>query len=250
MYLSVDKIRFITTPVHPSSFFESFSNCGIIIVAVRVQTEGVNMRKYVVIAFFVVFGVVTGEQAYAQLKINPIFGLNFFSISKDPPGTNSEVGVGFNIGANLRVDNGQFYFQPGLHYQRQGFGLNIDTSAQTYSAKININSVRVPLLVGLKLIPVLPLEVINVNIHGGIAPTFLLSATDNSTGANVTDQYNSVSLGGVIGVGVELFFITVDVDYEYGFLNFYNQNKVPASTTGYDGKPTTIHANLGVKFGI
>ena len=170
---------------------------------------------------------------------------NFFSISKDPPGTNSQAGVGFNIGANIRSENGQFYFQPGLFFQHQGFGLNIDTAAQTYSANVNMNSIRVPLLVGLKLLPSLPLNVVNVNIHGGVAPTFLLSATDNNTGVDVTSQYNAVGLGGVLGVGVEVFFVTLDLDYQYGFLNFYNQDRVIS-----DAKPTSVYINLGVKFGM
>ncbi len=226
-------------------------NCGIILVnSPIINIEGEVMRKYFVFILLFAFAEVDFETAHAQLNINPVFGLNFFSISKDPPGTNPEVGVGFNIGANIRSENGQFYFQPGLFYQRQGFGLNIDTAAQTYSANVNMNSIRVPLLVGLKLIPSLPLNVVNVNIHGGVAPTFLLSATNNSTGADVTSQYNAVGLGGVLGVGLEVFFVTLDVDYEYGFLNFYNQDKVPSTLTGYDGKPTSIYINLGVKFGL
>ena len=208
------------------------------------------MRKYIAFLLLLALGGVAQEASAQELSINPVFGVNFFSISKDPPGTNSEVGVGFNIGGNIRSENGQFYFQPGLFFQHQGFGLNIDTAAQTYSANVNMNSIRVPLLVGLKLLPPLPLNVVNVNIHGGVAPSFLLSATDNNTGADVTNQYNAVGLGGIVGVGVEVFFVTLDVDYEYGFLNFYNQDKVPSTLTGYDGKPTSIYINLGVKFGM
>jgi hypothetical protein len=175
--------------------------------------------------------------ATAQVHINPIVGLNTFFLSTDPPSATSDVTAGWTIGVNVRT-SGLVFFQPGVHYMSMHNGVEFDVSGGT-QYRDDISMLRDPLLAGVSLGP--------LNIHGGISPSIMLSATDHNTGADKMDVYNAFQAAFTVGGGLQFLMLTLDVDLDFGITNVYAKPETIYGTT-YDGTLSGVRINAGVIF--
>ena len=215
------------------------------------------MKIIVVAALLVTFFTARVD---AQFMINPIVGINTFVLSSDPPNATANVSVGWSVGVNGRIGD-HFFFEPGLHYMMQQNGMtvqNYDNGQEKtdFVAKDNLSYLRIPLLFGLKLFGTVSHDqLFNANIHAGLSPSFLLSATNTNTEKDVKDAYNSVGLAIGAGVGLDILMFTLDVDLDLGLTDVYNTSNraslppaVAPTLDGYHGKPIGFHVNLGFKY--
>jgi hypothetical protein len=176
--------------------------------------------------------------ANAQVHFNPIVGVNTFFLSTDPPSATSDVTAGWTIGLNLRTD-GLVFFQPGIHYMSMHNGVQFDVSGGGAQYRDDISMLRIPLLAGVGFGP--------LNIHGGISPSIMLSATDHNTGADKMDVYNSFQAAFTVGGGIQILLLTLDVDLDFGITNVYSKPETVYGTT-YDGTLSGVRVNLGLMF--
>lgn len=145
---------------------------------------------------------------------------------------------GFTGGLFMRFGR-TLFFQPEVLYSGRGgtynvqvLGPNGQPVGSPQQVKVNINSIDVPLLVGLKLGP--------LRAHAGPMASYILNTNERvrdairrHTANGIDDTFNSAIWGYQIGGGLTLGTVTIDVRYENGLSNL--RKKQPVET----GSPFT-----------
>lgn len=151
----------------------------------------------------------------AQFTFNPQIGVNASRLTTDPAGTEREARVGYQLGFNLRLGEGKFYFQPGVKWHRVGTALKSKSQLDdnfNFEDNVDVNSVQIPALVGLRIINT---KLLGLRANAGVALSLVTSVNDNAFGLKKED-YQEKIWGGIFGIGVDLLIITVDLNYELG----------------------------------
>lgn len=201
--------------------------------------------------------IATSVAANAQFMINPVIGVNTFVLASDPPVASPQVSVGWTLGLNARIGN-HFFFEPGIHYLETKNGLHYSPKTEGgeyvegYDYKDDISMLKIPLLFGYKLIGTKDGDaLVNLNIHAGLTPGFLLSATDQASKQDQTQYYNSFALALTGGVGLDILFLTLDVDADLGMTNVYS-DKMASANFGPNSSPILFgnHKSIGVRVNL
>ncbi|WKN42038.1 porin family protein [Tunicatimonas pelagia] len=193
------------------------------------------MKKYIL--FFVSLSVIAVSTTVAQVRVNPKIGLNASSLTTENAEWEEDgVRTGVNLGVDFRIgDDGEswFFFQPGIHYYSIGAQLINDANAERVDDVVAINSLKVPLNGGFYLTGTD--GILAVRLNGGVVPTFMLGVEDNDLGLD-RDDFRSFNLGLNAGIGIDLFFATLDIGYEWGLTEFFEagegQNRMFAVSLG------------------
>jgi hypothetical protein len=178
-----------------------------------------------------------------QAVLNPVVGFNFSSLSNEPNGFQSEARLGWHFGGNLRLGD-KVFLQPGLQIMKIGSRLRSGDDLNPFNEdnfQTDITVLRIPILAGIRFLP--PSSAFNGNIHGGIATNIILSV-DEQKNLLTEDDFNSAIYSVVVGAGVDILFLTLDVDYELGLTNVFKK-------TGFfdsDAKNNAIIVSLGGRF--
>lgn len=204
--------------------------------------------KYIIIC---IIAICVTQNSSAQTQINPVIGINVSSLTNEPEGFNSEGRLGWHFGANLRVGD-QFFFQPGIHYAQLNSTLSSVDDGQAInqsSFSSNIGVIRIPLLAGLRLMKTKEKDSpFNINVHAGVVTEFVLSVDESNTGLT-KDDFNSPIFAVVAGLGIDILFLTLDIDYEIGlspvFDNSENDSLTDITT---DPKSNAFIISVGGKF--
>lgn len=162
----------------------------------------------------------------AQVTINPKVGISLSDMKDATDGLDTKGRLGYQVGADLRL-GGAFFLQPGVHYQQTGLEIG--------GTPMDVRSVHVPVLVGLRL----GAGIAGVRIVGGPAATFVRSVNDDPGGV-MQDLLRERRIGGMLGAGVDLMGLSVDLTGEMGLDNFYR--------TGSDQKLRTFRLSAGLRF--
>jgi hypothetical protein len=166
---------------------------------------------FIAVAAFFTFTTVRSQTT----EINPVIGVNFSSLTTDPEEFDSEGRLGWHFGANLRIGD-KFYFQPGLHYAQLNSSVTSleDDQIDENSFESNIGVIRIPLLAGARLLSTEKKEdPFNINLHAGLAMEFVV---DEENTLLTENSFTSPLFAIVVGAGVEILFLTLDIDYEIG----------------------------------
>ena len=153
------------------------------------------------------FGVKAGIQTQS-LKMQ---GMNWNELSKSN-------NFGYQLGVMAQVPLGPVYLQPEIFYSSARFKLQGDllkpdgTMAESdVSAKYSVNTVQLPVLVGIKLL--------FLRVFAG--PSFnLLTDTSNKSGKEGVSFNSSVTKSAVafqVGAGVEIGKFNIDIRYDGQF---------------------------------
>ncbi len=196
--------------------------------------------------FFLLLLVVLGSSAMTQgtsFSLGPKIGYNSNTLTNNFDSIQSGINNSFQIGAFIRVGK-KVYFQPEVNYQLVNGNLNKSTSSALLSQDMTIKSVKIPALIGVKLINK---KRMNLRILAGPAFTFLFDKNLDPSEINelwpiqsVDDLKNSI-WSVQTGVGVDVLFLTLDVRYEFGIENMYN------GTSNFELKQNTFNISLGIK---
>lgn len=149
-----------------------------------------------------------------------------------PAGNNH---TGFHFGADGRLNSGRMFFVVGLRYTKIDLLANSNNSYFDVESNHSIFSGRVGL--GWHLIQFGPL--------GSIRGKALLQLDSNSSYdvSLLSSPYEDLvgaTAGATVGLGVQLRFLTLDLEYEYGLVNVYSQQK--------ETKADSFSLSLGVFF--
>jgi hypothetical protein len=145
------------------------------------------------------------------------------------------------------------YFQPEVLYSGRGGTYNVqvlDNSGRPVgtpqAVKVNINSIDLPLLVGLKLGP--------LRAHAGPMASYIIDSNERVRDAirRYTDEgadeaFNSAIWGYQIGGGLTLGSLTLDVRYENGLSNLRKNHTSTSSGNPFTQRTQGWQATLGFR---
>jgi hypothetical protein len=176
--------------------------------------------KKLFIAIFLSFAfIVSAPQLHAQMQFGITGGLNFAYFDKVPPITDAISSLGYMIGVRGSVGSNLF-FEPAIEYV--SYGSTITTLDDATSHQMRSNFIRVPLQAGVKLFDDFP---VNIEARAGIGESFLVGYTDQVTAgpgpAFTKSDINVMRTTAIIGGGIRVFFLKLDLEYEWGLTDFF-----------------------------
>jgi len=200
------------------------------------------MKKIFLLLFLVAL-VSSAMSQGTSFSLGPKIGYNSNTLTNNFDSIQSGINNSFQIGAFMRIGK-KVYFQPEVNYQLVNGNLNKSTSSALLSQDMTIKSVKIPALIGLKLINS---NRLNLRIMAGPAFTFLFNKNLDPSEMNKLWPIQSVddlknSLWSVqTGVGLDVLLLTLDVRYELGIENMYD------GTSNFELKQNTFTISLGIK---
>lgn len=183
-------------------------------------------------AGFLAFGV---QQANAQQDISYGVkgGISFYNVNTSVSAggfsidETSDRRIGFAIGAYAVVPFHElFSFQPELMFVQKG-GKEADGDDEFFGGgdtELILNYIDLPLLVRFNI----PIETdLNPYLVAGPTVGFLVGATEKFDGESndISDEINSLNFGFNIGAGVNFGQLNVDLRYEFGLSNIYDDDE-------------------------
>lgn len=169
--------------------------------------------------------------AFAQVSVNPKVGISISDLNKATAEVDTRSRLGFQAGVDLRL-GGVVYLQPGVYVQQTGVEQMV---AGNVNYNLDVRGVHVPLLLGVKA----GTGLAGFRMVAGPAVTIVQSVKDN-VGLVTKEDLTGTRLGAMIGVGVDLLGLTVDLTTEGGLTRFFEQ--------GSDAKLRTFRLSAGMRF--
>jgi len=167
------------------------------------------------IFFFLSVSILSG-----QAGIN-IYGGISDAINKDldvtPSGTSHP---GWHLGADARLNEGKMYFIAGLQFHKIKFEAQKDKSFFESTDTYSYTKIRVGL--GYSVFTITP----DIIFRGHSLLSFnLVNGVPNDSTQAIYTNYNSGVAGANLGLGFDVYNVTLDISYEIGVFNLVNKVK-------------------------
>lgn len=117
---------------------------------------------------------------------------------------------GFYVGLNGRFGSYTFYLSPGAYYYR--LDVNSSDKIGFFQKKERFTMVKIPIDIGVRVIRN---PVFNFRVYGGGVLNYIESVDEDATSIDL-EEYNDIHFGINAGLGVDLWWLTLDVKYEKG----------------------------------
>lgn len=170
-----------------------------------------------------------GAMAQLPVNIGVHGGISSNRIKvKDIPNTlGTRAHTGFMVGAFARINLGKLYIEPSLNYTHKESVWETEESVGSTTAttqvdhKLKLNSFDIPLMLGFQ---VLDLSILKLRAFLGPVVSFpKLKDVKQITNTHKTNW------NGKIGVGIDVWKLTFDIDYEKAFRELGHDLKAPRS---------------------
>jgi hypothetical protein len=184
--------------------------------------------------------------AVSQIVLNPQVGLNASTLSTEPEGVDAGARLGYHYGGYVRL-GGRVFLQPGVFVVRVGTELKSKGEINPFDLEeftegVDLSAVHVPALLG---VDVYRGSGSTLRINGGIAVTFVGDVKDNALGLDDAGV-EKVLIGARGGIGVDVGYLTLDLDFERGLTNLFVEEFVPAGDL--DIRNDVLKVGIGLKF--
>lgn len=186
-------------------------------------------------------------QAQAQFKTGIKGGLSsaFYSSSKITSGSQvyemaAEGTPGFHVGLFGRVSLPGIYVQPELLYTQTRAGIKVKdlNGNETGSGKQQFHTLDVPVMVGLKFLM----------FRAGLGPVASFMLSESSNVAGYAPDFNKASLGYQVGVGVDVWKLTLDARYQGNLGKLGDEVTVEGQTFNTNTRSQQFIVSLGIIF--
>jgi hypothetical protein len=125
----------------------------------------------------------------------------------------SAYAAGYLLGFSYK--RGRFaYWEIGINYNNSVVSLE---EVNVLEENMQIRQLEAPLSVGINLLS-LTRRVLGVRLFGGVVPSYIVGIGDNPFNLN-EDDFNHFQLAGRVGAGVDVFFLFLELGYQYGFMD-------------------------------
>ena len=175
--------------------------------------------------------------SFSQTTVKVAFGLNTSVLSTDETKWTNESRVGFQTGGSWLLGN-KLYFEPGIYWATISSDL-----VHKEDASINflnkISMVRIPVFAGYHLVGDASESFFNLRVFGGPSASFI---TKVETHDLLKDDFSKVLWGVDVGVGINVWWLFLDIGYEWGLNNVYSHDDHGSA------KAKALWTNLGVRF--
>ncbi|PCH70654.1 MAG: hypothetical protein COC06_03840 [Bacteroidales bacterium] len=191
------------------------------------------MKKIFLIAVICMFS----SALFAQLSSPVNFGFHAGLVSTKAntdfggaSGIKEKAENGMMLGAFLRINLNKWYLQPELNYVSRK--TQVDLAGDSYDFKTK--SLDVPILLGYKIVK---LPAFKLRAFAGPVASFKIDDSLKSTiDGKLDGDFKGAVWNGKFGAGIDVWKLTLDVDYEVGF-----------SDVAEDLKQNMVNVTLGFK---
>ncbi|MCX6286793.1 MAG: porin family protein [Bacteroidetes bacterium] len=204
------------------------------------------MRRITLVTLFLLFSGMT----FAGIGLGIKAGYNANKFSANIDSVSSQFKSGLQLGIFIRVGK-RFYVQPELYYSIQGaqYILNDPTNTHSWNQKVTIGSIDIPVLLGFKIING---KKINFRVDLGPVVSFVTNRqvkdlNDLWPGPLTGSSINPVNWYIQAGVGVDLWFLTLDVRYQGGLNQVISSVQNGSQTWDFNSKNNVFQFSLGFK---
>ncbi len=178
-----------------------------------------TIMKKQLLALLISLGITGWASApRAQMQFAVTGGLNYSYFNKVPPVSDAFSSLGYMIGVRGSLGS-NFFVEPAIQFT--SFGSTLTTSNDATAHQMRSNYIRVPLEAGVKLFDDFP---VNLEARAGIGESFLVGYSDQATGKGqpfTRSDINAMRTTAIIGGGVRVLFLKLDVEYEWGLTDFF-----------------------------
>lgn len=140
-------------------------------------------------------------------------GLSLSSILLSDSDVESAYASGFSLGASY-MRGKYFYWEIGVNYN--GCIVGFEDVLQSEKT-LEYRQLNFPVTVGLNILGETR-RVLGIRAFVGVVPGAIIDVQPNPFELS-QDDFNEFQMGGRLGVGVDILFLFVEVDYTYGFLD-------------------------------
>lgn len=166
------------------------------------------------VLFFLMFCIGICLSQGMHITAGTVLGnTTFEGLSSD--GTNSH--KGYRIGVDGRLMGDSMYFLAGAHYMKFDMNPNSQTTLTTHNQSIEEIFGRFGL--GFTFLETRKFK-LRGKALGGVH--YVYSTTDNIQVPSPFSDVNEAFGGAIVGLGVDVLFFTLDVEYEKGLVNAIN----------------------------
>ncbi len=193
------------------------------------------MRQLLILGLVMSAGLLS-----AQPILNPKVGINFskYDIEGDLNINTSHARVGFNAGFDARMGQKRLYLLLGMHYYNTGIEMQPVNNPEFSPTGFNIHNLKMPFNLGLNY---LEIDWIRLRALGGVTANLNIGVNENPyfTRDDLFPATGALNWG----LGADLWFMTVDVVFEYGLTTMFKE-----SYYSQDVKNNIISVNVGFVF--
>ncbi|MBU3677626.1 MAG: PorT family protein [Chitinophagaceae bacterium] len=176
--------------------------------------------------------------------INPKLGMVISNITEAPSQYQTKAKVGLLAGADLRFGK-RLYFQPGGFYKQEGTLLIYNDGNVEQENDIKKNSVCVKAQAGYYLVNK---EGFRIRFNAGPSLDIALKQKIMTT-VGVPSNQDWLSGSGLnleAGVGLDIWFLSIDAGYTYGLGDAFRKTFTASNTAFANSKLTGAYLNAGV----
>ncbi len=220
--------------------------------SLRVESNNLYLMKSIKLTVLAV--VLSLSTSFAQnLDVRAYAGWNILQLTSDD-GESIVDGVlhhrnvsgrpGYQFGAGITFGE-RFYIQPGLQLATLSTKVvnKNSVTGNELTDETTLKVMSVPLKVGLRLIDPETEDIFNIRLFGGIDGHHVLSVDHSEKSGEfddiTTDDYSNLILNADFGMGVDLFFLYLDIGYQLGL--------TPVHSGGDQAKGNSFYSNLGIR---
>lgn len=202
--------------------------------------------------FLVIIMIIAVNVGFAQLTLGPKIGYNTSKLSIDKNDIKSDLKNSFQFGFFVRVGR-DIYVQPEINFLTQGSVFknpSIPGGLSPFEQKIDLKTIRIPLLIGMK---VYNKKIVNVRIFAGPSASIITDKEIKTTSvsgwidpikdANIEDLIWNIQ----VGAGVDVLMFTLDVRYNIGINKVIGDVVIDGKTINFDSKSSGFNVTLGWK---
>ena len=168
-------------------------------------------------------------------------GVNFNTLSVASDEYDPKIAPGYQLGFSYKRGK-FFYWQVGLQYSNPTYRLEdlnmpgISDSTE-FDDKFSIREIGLPVTGGINFLSATN-RIVALRLYLSAIPSYAIGVGDNDLGID-SDSLNGFNLYGQAGLGVSVFFLTLDAGVNYGFMDALDYAQ---------SKPFQVFVNLGFRF--
>jgi len=190
--------------------------------------------------FFLVILMTLTYNATAQFSLRPQIGYNSSTIIKRFQDQQFGPESGFQFGVDMQIGK-QFYIQPGILWESANNELRDMINGN--NSGFQVNRVRVPVMIGYKLIGPDVGGLVDARIFTGPNASFVINKDLKQTSLISKDDFQNAVYGWNIGAGFDVAIVFVDLGYSFGLSEVFEK-------AASDARNNLFYVNAGLRIGF
>ncbi|MCB0688154.1 MAG: PorT family protein [Saprospiraceae bacterium] len=178
--------------------------------------------------------------ASAQFSLRPQIGYNSSTITKRFQDQQFGSEAGFQFGVDMQIGK-KFYVQPGILWESANNELRDMINGNNTS--FQVNRIRVPVMLGYKLIGPDAGGLIDARIFTGPNASFVINKDLKQSALINKDDFHNAVYGWNIGAGFDIAILFVDIGYSFGLSEVFDN-------AGSTARNNLFYANAGLRIGF